>query len=238
MANDNKQDVMIAVDGLEKTFTLHLRGGIILPVLSQLSFEVCRGECLVLTGPSGIGKSSLLRCIYGNYLPQSGAIKICHEGGMVDLNGAPPGRILAIRRTTMGYVSQFLRAVPRVTTLDLVMEPLLTLGEDAAAAREKASRLLSRLRIPQQLWPVPPATFSGGEQQRVNIARNLIVGYPIFLLDEPTAALDATNRQTVVELINEARAAGAAIVGIFHDEEVREAVGTKELDLSQHEAAA
>ena len=130
------------------------------------------------------------------------------------------------------------RAVPRVTTLDLVMEPLLTLGEDAVTAREKASQLLSRLRIPEQLWSVPPATFSGGEQQRVNIARSFIVGYPIFLLDEPTAALDAANRQTVVELINEARAAGAAIVGIFHDKEVREAVGTKELDLNQHKAAA
>ena len=238
MANDKKQDVMIAVDGLEKTFTLHLRGGIKLPVLSRLSLEVRRGDCLVLTGPSGIGKSSLLRCVYGNYLPQSGAIEIRHNGGMVGLIGAPPGRILAIRRTTMGYVSQFLRAVPRVTTLDLVMEPLLTLGVDAAEAGEKASQLLSRLRIPEQLWSVPPATFSGGEQQRVNIARSFIVGYPILLLDEPTAALDAANRETVVELIAEARAAGAAIVGIFHDEEVREAVGTRELDLSQHRAAA
>ena len=233
-----KQNAMVVIDGLEKTFTLHLRGGMELPVLSRLSLEVRQRDCLVLTGPSGIGKSSLLRCIYGNYLPQSGTITIHHNGELTALTGAAPVQVLAIRRTTMGYVSQFLHAVPRVTTLDLVMEPLLTLGEDEATAREKASTLLSRLRIPEQLWPVPPATFSGGEQQRVNIARSFIVGYPILLLDEPTASLDVKNRQTVVELINEARESGTAIVGIFHDEEVREAVGTVELDLSQHKAVA
>ena len=233
-----QQEVMIAVDGLEKTFTLHLRDGIELPVLHDLSFEVRRGECLVLLGPSGIGKSSLLRCIYGNYLPQAGVIKVRDNGRLGDLRGAAPRRILDLRRTTMGYVSQFLRVVPRVATLELVMEPLLALDQDAAAAREMASTLLERLRIPEQLWSVPPATFSGGEQQRVNIARSFIVGYPILLLDEPTAALDAKNRQTVVDLIDEARESGAAIVGIFHDEEVREAVGTAVLDLSQHKAAA
>ena len=233
-----QQEVMIAADGLEKTFTLHLRDGIELPVLHDLSFEVRRGECLVLLGPSGIGKSSLLRCIYGNYQPQAGVIKVRDNGRLDDLMGAAPRRILALRRTTMGYVSQFLRVVPRVATLELVMEPLLALDQDAAAAREMASTLLERLRIPEQLWSVPPATFSGGEQQRVNIARSFIVGYPILLLDEPTAALDAKNRQTVVDLIDEAREGGAAIVGIFHDEEVREAVGTAVLDLSQHKAAA
>ncbi len=233
-----QQEVMIAVDVLEKTFTLHLRDGIELPVLRDLSFEVRRGECLVLLGPSGIGKSSLLRCIYGNYQPQAGGIKVRDNGRLGDLSGAAPRRILALRRTTIGYVSQFLRVVPRVATLELVMEPLLALDQDAAAAREMASTLLERLRIPEQLWSVPPATFSGGEQQRVNIARSFIVGYPILLLDEPTAALDAKNRQTVVDLIDEARENGAAIVGIFHDEEVREAVGTAALDLSQHNAAA
>ncbi|MEX2449388.1 MAG: phosphonate C-P lyase system protein PhnL [Rhodospirillales bacterium] len=238
MADEKRQNVMISIDGLEKTFTLHLRGGMKLPIFSRLSLDIRGGECLILTGPSGIGKSSLLRCIYGNYLPQAGTVKIRHKDKMTDLTEAAPWRILATRRITMGYVSQFLRAMPRVPTLDIVMDPLLTLGEDATAAREKASLLLSRLRIPEQLWTVPPATFSGGEQQRVNIARSFIVGYPILLLDEPTAALDAENRQTVIELINGARESGAAIVGIFHDEEVRKAVGTAELDLSRYKAAA
>jgi len=219
---------------LTKTFTLHLRDGIELPVLADLSLTVRQGDCVVLAGPSGIGKSSLLRCIYANYVPQSGSVKIRHGEKLINLTKASPATVLAIRRTTMGYVSQFLRVVPRVPTLDLVMQPLLTLGGDAKEARERASDLLGRLQIPERLWTVPPATFSGGEQQRVNIARSFAFNYPILLLDEPTAALDAKNRKTVVMMINEAREAGAAIVGIFHDEEVREAVSTSEFDLTNH----
>ena len=230
----SRKKTMITVKDLTKTFTLHLREGIKLPVLESLSLTVRQGECVVLAGPSGIGKSSLLRCIYANYLPQTGSVKIRHDDKLVDLTNAAPATVLAIRRTTMGYVSQFLRVVPRVATIDLVMEPLLALGGEPDAARERAADLLSRLRIPERLWTVLPATFSGGEQQRVNIARSFAVDYPILLLDEPTAALDAENRQTVVSLINETRDAGAAIVGIFHDEEVREAVGTSEFDLTNH----
>ena len=229
-----RKKTMVTVKDLTKTFTLHLRDGIELPVLADLSLTVQQGDCVVLAGPSGIGKSSLLRCIYANYVPQSGSVKIRHGEKLINLTKASPATVLAIRRTTMGYVSQFLRVVPRVPTLDLVMQPLLALGGDAKAARERASDLLSRLQIPERLWTVPPATFSGGEQQRVNIARSFAFNYPVLLLDEPTAALDAKNRKTVVTMINEAREAGAAIVGIFHDEEVREAVSTSEFDLTNH----
>ena len=229
-----RKKTMVTVKDLTKTFTLHLRDGIELPVLADLSLTVHQGDCVVLAGPSGIGKSSLLRCIYANYVPQSGSVKIRHREKLINLTKASPATVLAIRRTTMGYVSQFLRVVPRVPTLDLVMQPLLALGGDVKAARERASDLLSRLQIPERLWTVPPATFSGGEQQRVNIARSFAFNYPVLLLDEPTAALDAKNRKTVVTMINEAREAGAAIVGIFHDEEVREAVSTSEFDLTNH----
>jgi alpha-D-ribose 1-methylphosphonate 5-triphosphate synthase subunit PhnL len=130
---------------------------------------------------------------------------------------------LALRRDTIGYVSQFLRVVPRVPALDVVAEPM----RGAADARQQAEQLLLRLRIPMRLWTVSPATFSGGEQQRINVARGLIRPMPVLLLDEPTASLDADNRLTVVSLINEARAWGSAIVGIFHDQKVREAVATR-----------
>lgn len=223
---------MIRVADISKTFTLHTQGGIVLPVLAGVSVAVAQGECLVLGGPSGAGKSTLLRSLYANYKPNTGRIEVRHEDGWVDMVSATPRQVMAVRRRTMGYVSQFLRVIPRVGAVDVVAEPLLALGHAAAAARDRARALLSRLRIPERLWQVPPATFSGGEQQRVNLARGFIADYPILLLDEPTASLDAANRQTVIGLIGEARARGAALVGIFHDHEVREAVGTRTFEVA------
>lgn len=216
--------VMITVSRLDKTFTLHPQGGTIIPVFSGLDLKVRAGECVALTGSSGSGKSSLICSLYGNYKPQSGCIDVLHEGKSVDIVTASPREILDVRKRTMGYVSQFLRVVPRVSALDVVAEPLANLIDDLEPARNKARELLTRLNIPATLWHLPPATFSGGEQQRVNIARGFAVDYPILLLDEPTASLDAANRQVVVDLIHEAKARGTAVVGIFHDEEVRNAV--------------
>jgi alpha-D-ribose 1-methylphosphonate 5-triphosphate synthase subunit PhnL len=229
---------MVAVEGLVKSFTLHVQGGVTVPVFDGIDLAVARGECVVLGGPSGTGKSTLLRTVYGNYLPQGGSVRVRDGEGWVEITGAEPRTILALRRRTLGYVSQFLRVIPRVPTLDLVIEPLVERGVDADAARARATALLERLNIPARLWALPPATFSGGEQQRVNIARSFIVDYPILLLDEPTASLDAGNRQVVVELIEAARARGAAILGIFHDAEVRNAVGTRIFDLAEIKAAA
>ena len=223
---------------LHKSFTLHTQGGVTLRVLSGLSLSVEAGECVGLRGPSGAGKSTLLRCLYGNYLPQSGQILVRHGEQTVDLLAAQPNTILDLRRTSLGYVSQFLRVIPRIATLDLVSEPLRALGMAAEEAQTRAQDLVTRLRIPENLWPLPPATFSGGEQQRVNIARTLIVPYPILLVDEPTASLDADNRQTVLELIGEARDRGAAIIGIFHDTAARRAVCDREFDLTPQEQAA
>jgi alpha-D-ribose 1-methylphosphonate 5-triphosphate synthase subunit PhnL len=127
----------------------------------------------------------------------------------------------------MAYVSQFLRVIPRVPALDIVAEPLLALGVDPFAARERARSLLAQLNIPEKLWELPPATFSGGEQQRINIARSFAAELPILLLDEPTAALDAGNRRVVADMIVDARERGCAIVGILHDEEVRAVVASR-----------
>jgi alpha-D-ribose 1-methylphosphonate 5-triphosphate synthase subunit PhnL len=224
--------------GLAKTFTLHNQGGMRLPVLTGADLTVSSGECVALNGPSGIGKSTLLRALYGNYLVEHGHILVRHDGGVVDMATAPPRIVLDVRRRTMGFVSQFLRVIPRVATLDLVTEPMRRLGVDPALAQERAEALLDRLSIPRRLWSLPPATFSGGEQQRVNIARGLVAGHPILLLDEPTAALDAGNGAAVVELITAARRRGTAIVGIFHDRAVREAVATRIIELEPPRMAA
>lgn len=229
---------ILRVENLAKTFTLHTQGGVRLPVFGQVSFTVSPGECVVLSGPSGSGKSTLLRSLYANYLPDAGHIRVTHDGGWVDMVTAEPRDILAVRRATMGYVSQFLRVIPRVPTLDIVAEPLLAQGLDESAAKDKARDLLDRLALPERLWSVPPATFSGGEQQRVNIARSFVRSYPIVLLDEPTASLDAANRDTVVSLINEARAAGSALVAICHDAPVRDAIASRLLDVTEFQAAA
>ncbi len=229
-------DLVIQVRNLHKSFTLHTQGGIRLDVLSSTNFAVAAGDCVALTGPSGAGKSTVLRCLYGNYLPQSGEVLIRHRGRMTNLVGAEPREVIAVRRETMGYVSQFLRVIPRIAALDLVSEPLIALGVDAETAREKAATLLTRLRIAERHWSLAPATFSGGEQQRINIARTMVVDYPALLLDEPTASLDAENRATVIDLIKEARARGAAIVGIFHDAEVRDAVCSSHYEVAAMQA--
>ncbi len=229
---------MIAVEELDKTFTLHVQGGARIPVLSDLSFTVSAGECVALTGPSGAGKSTLLRLIYGNYKAQGGRILVRHDGAMVDIASASPRTMLAVRARTLGYVSQFLRVVPRVPSIEIVAEPLIRLGTAREAARDRAASVLQRLNVPERLWTIAPATFSGGEQQRINIASALVSERPILLLDEPTASLDAANRAVVISLIRDATARGAAIVGIFHDRDVRAAVADREFAVPEVRRAA
>ena len=222
----------LVVSEVAKSFTMHLRDGIQLPVVSDVTFSVKAGECVVLGGPSGIGKSSLLKMVYGNYGVDEVQILVEHEGRLVDLATADPRTVLSVRRVTLGYVSQFLRTVPRVAAVDVVAEPLTARGADAAEARDAAEAMLARLNLPRQLWQLPPATFSGGEQQRVNIARGFITDHRILLLDEPTASLDAKNREVVVSMIAEKKAKGTALLGIFHDEDVREKVADRIVDVS------
>lgn len=229
---------IIEVTNLSKTFVLHTQGGTRIPVFADLNLAVHAGECVALHGPSGAGKSTLLRSLYSNYKPHAGSIRVRHGETWIDMVGAPPQQVLAVRRATMGYVSQFLRVIPRVSALDVVAEPLRNLGASQAEARDAAAVLLRRLRIPERLWSLAPATFSGGEQQRVNIARGFIVPYPILLLDEPTASLDAVNRGTVVEMIMEAKHRGAAVVGIFHDADVRQVVADRLYAIGPSTAAA
>jgi len=229
---------MIDISNAEKTFTMHLQGGIELPVVRGVSFQVRPGECVVLAGPSGAGKSSILKMIFGNYRCDGGRIGILHQGVQIDLAKAEPRQILSVRRNSIGYVSQFLRAVPRVATSDVVAEPLIVNGVARAEARQRAGQLLRHLNIPERLWALPPSTFSGGEQQRVNIARGFISELPILLLDEPTASLDAVNRAVVVDLIDEKKRQGVAMVAIVHDDEIRHLISDRIIDVRSFAAAA
>jgi alpha-D-ribose 1-methylphosphonate 5-triphosphate synthase subunit PhnL len=217
-------NILLRTEGLAKTFTLHLQGGTRIPVLGRVDLAVSAGECVALSGPSGAGKSTLMRCLYGNYGAGAGRILLAHRGAELDLVSAAPRAVIEARRQTIGYVSQFLRVIPRVSTRNIVAEPMIARGMAREDALSRATALLDRLNLPERLHDLPPATFSGGEQQRVNLARGFGPRYPVLLLDEPTASLDAGNRAIVIGLIHEAKLAGTAIVGIFHDAEVREAV--------------
>jgi len=220
---------MITVENVSKSFVLHNQGAAEISVMAGASLSVAQGECIALVGASGAGKSTLMRMIYGNYLTQSGRIMV----GDLDVVTAAPRQVIQLRRTTLGYVSQFLRVVPRVSTLDVVAEPLMATGSDRASAEAQAKTLLQRLNIPERLWQLSPTTFSGGEQQRVNIARGFAYPYPALLLDEPTASLDPVNRATVLKMIAEAKARGAAIIGIFHDHAARDEICDRQFDVTQ-----
>lgn len=228
MMSDPLQFVDVA-----KSFTMHLQGGVNLPVVNAVSFAVKAGTCTVLGGPSGAGKSSILKMAYGNYVADHGAILVCNDGVETDIASADPRTILHLRKSVIAYVSQFLSVVPRVSSLDVVAEPLISHGKDPDEARDEASALMAKLNLPERLWSLPPATFSGGEQQRVNIARGFITDHPILLLDEPTASLDAENRAIVVELIELKKRAGVAILGIFHDADVRDIVADRIIDVTE-----
>ena len=220
--------MILSVSKLEKSFHLYQQNDAHISVLNSASLDVDAGECVALTGPSGCGKSSLMRMIYGNYRSEGGSILISDT----DMVTATPRQVIAMRRSVVGYVSQFLRVLPRIPTIRVVAEPFMRAGGSETEAEERAANLLTRLRIPETLWELSPLTFSGGEQQRVNIARGFIYPYQLLLLDEPTASLDPTNRQTVLELITEAKQSGSAMVGIFHDVDIRDRVADREIDVS------
>jgi alpha-D-ribose 1-methylphosphonate 5-triphosphate synthase subunit PhnL len=227
---------MIRLDGVGKTFVMHLRAAATLRVVREVAFEVHAGECVVLDGPSGSGKSSILKMIFGNYRADAGSILVCDGGGCIDVVRAPPREVLRLRRSVIGYVSQFLRTIPRVGALDVVAAAARDNGLEAQTARRRAAELLTRLDIPERIWQLPPATFSGGEQQRVNVARGFVATHPILLLDEPTASLDQKNRAVVVEFIRHRKRSGTALVGIFHDEDVKRQVGDRSIDVSRFRA--
>jgi alpha-D-ribose 1-methylphosphonate 5-triphosphate synthase subunit PhnL len=229
---------MVRLEHVSKTFVLHLRGGASMPAVANLSLTVRRGECVALDGPSGAGKSSVLKMIFGNYLTTSGRVLVRAGDEFVDVASASPRAILDLRRRSIGYVSQFLRVIPRIGCLDLVAAIGRDDGRAAQDAEDCARHLLSRLNLPERLWSLPPATFSGGEQQRVNIARGFAANRPILLLDEPTASLDKANTEAVLDLIADRKSEGVAILGVFHDPDVRARVADRLAPMGRVESVA
>jgi len=213
---------LLVVQNLSKMFHLHMQGGLSVRALDGVSFHVRRGRFLGLSGPSGAGKSTVLKCIHRTYLASGGSLAFESAAyGTVDLATATEAQVIQLRRSEIGFVSQFLRVIPRVPTLDLVAEPLqIRQGIPLLEARQRAERILDRLRIPRPLHSAYPATFSGGEQQRVNIARAVGWEPSLLLLDEPTASLDRESAGIVLDLLSELRDRGCTMVGVFHDPEM------------------
>ncbi len=226
---------MLKVDNLSKFFNIHILGDKVIEGCDGVSFIGERGEFLGISGPSGAGKSTILKCIYRTYLPTGGDVwydSVLY--GQVNLATIADHMVIGLRHKEIGYVSQFLKVIPRVSAIDIVAEPLLTKnGLSAKEARKKAGELLERLNIPVRLFDAYPATFSGGEQQRINIARAVMWKPRLLLLDEPTASLDKDSTAIVMELLKELRNEGTSMVGIFHDERLIESIADKVYRINQ-----
>lgn len=211
-------DPILQVEGLRKTFTIHHLTRTI-RVFQDLYFTLARGEFLLVAGLNGAGKSTLLRCLYRSYLPTSGHAWFTSRYGQLDLASAADVDIAFLRKHEIGFVTQFLKTRPRVTALELVAEPLLALGISAGAAREEAQEALAFFGVKPDLWTAYPTTFSGGEQQKVNLARALIRPYRLLLLDEPTASLDRKARRALVERLAMLKRQGVAMIAVLHNAE-------------------
>jgi len=232
------QEAILKIEGLSKQFQLHDQQKLI-PSCAQVQLEVFAGELTALIGPTGAGKSSVLKAIYRTYLPSSGRILYRDaNGAMTDLAQASEHRILELRKQDLGFVTQFLHCLPRKSAVEVVAEPLVQRGSPREAAAERARELLALLNVPERLWAVPPATFSGGEKQRVNLARGLIARPRLLLLDEPTASLDPTTTDRVVALLQSIKAEGVAMLAIFHHPELVDRLADRVVTLTPPVSAA
>ncbi|WP_128225249.1 ATP-binding cassette domain-containing protein [Halobacteriaceae archaeon SHR40] len=224
---------VLSVDGLSKTFDMHVLGDTQVVGLDDVSFDVHDGEFLAVVGESGSGKSSLLKCLYRTYDPTAGEVVYHGPDGDVDLATCPDRTVIDLRGDTIGYTSQFLDEIPRVPAVDVVARPLVEQGTDTQKARGRARELLAALSVPEQLWQAYPATFSGGERQRVNLAQALAPKPELLLLDEPTSALDPETRQAAIDLLSTYLGPETTVIGVFHNTDVVEAVADRIIVLDE-----
>ncbi|OPL08853.1 MAG: phosphonate ABC transporter ATP-binding protein [delta proteobacterium ML8_F1] len=224
---------LLRIDHLSKEFTLHhlqrkIRG------CEEISFTVNHGEFVGITGKSGSGKSTILKSIYRTYLPQRGEILYDSEAfGEIDLSKASEQEIIYLRQYEIGYVSQFLRTMPRTTAKAIVEKAVLEMGHSQAVAEKETAAILSHFELDEALWDVYPQNFSGGEKLRLNVAAAMIKKPRLLLLDEPTASLDEHNKAKVRELIEKLKVDGTTMLGIFHDLEFMQGLVDKQFNMDQ-----
>jgi len=230
---------MLKIDGLSKEFKMHIRDGLIIEGFNDVSFTACAGKLLAITGASGIGKSTLLKCIYRTYKPSKGSvIYISRDGSRHNLATADDQTILHLRKTELGYVSQFLHVIPRVSAIDILTSRLISKTVLLKEAKESAEGYLERVGININLWNMYPSTFSGGEKQRLNILLALASKPRILLLDEPTASLDSNSKEIIMELILDAKKTGTTMIGVFHDQEAIKYLSDSRYDMRMNKLVA
>jgi len=227
-------DIKLKVDGLHKIFTVHNQNGREIEGFMHISFELKKGSFCALMGPSGAGKSSLLKCIYRTYLPTGGSVELtCTDGTTYDLVRLSEGEIINLRKKEIGYVSQFLKVLPRISAVNVVAQPLIDWGESEVSSKEMAKDILNNLGIREELFDISPLTFSGGEQQRVNIAKAIIAPKELLLLDEPTASLDQVKTEKVIEMLKILKDKGITMIGIFHDQRLTDMIADETIRLKR-----
>jgi alpha-D-ribose 1-methylphosphonate 5-triphosphate synthase subunit PhnL len=232
---------IVEVNQLSKTFELHILHDKMITALHDIEFAIAEGEIIGLTGKSGSGKSSLMKCLYRTYLATGGEILYysrgaggaggAKNGGVVDLVKASDHEVIALRRSEIRYCSQFLSVIPRVSAIDVVAEPLTRTEKNRDLARSRAKDLLEVLGLPTALWDAFPVTFSGGEQQRINVARAIIARPRLLLIDEPTASLDTRTKDVVIGLIRDLKQEGTSVLCISHDDYTLERLADRRLHL-------
>ena len=228
MHTREQRSPLLEVRQLKKQFHLHLVDGRIIEPFADLSFQVEKGELFIISGKSGIGKTTILKCIYRTYLTTSGDIWYDSQFfGRVNIATASEEVVMKLREHELAFCSQFLKVLPRVPAVAVAAEPLVRLGMAREEAHREAEKWLRRLGIEESRWQASPVTFSGGEQQRLNLARAFIARPRFLLLDEPTASLDAISKSIVLEMIGEARAAGVTILTVSHDTTTMEPLADK-----------
>jgi len=222
---------ILEVNNLSKVFELHILNDKKLEALKNINFAMKEGEIIGLTGKSGSGKSSLMKCIYRTYLASSGQIIYNSAAGPLDLVTADDHRVIELRKSEITYCSQFLSVIPRVSAVDVVCETLFRIGRDKEESRYHAKEMLQSLGLPESLWEGFPVTFSGGEQQRINVARAIIAQPRFLLIDEPTASLDPKTKDVVIDMILGLKKNGTSVLCISHDEYTLEKLTDRRIDL-------